>query len=212
MGQTSAYRFPYPEATDVVQVSADMNNLATAIDTRLLFDSSRARPSVVAAEAIDATQYVSQIVNTTAITQFFSVPLVGGVAGNVFILTYRGSILNNTGASRDATVYIKIGAGTVFTSAIGAIANSNTMRSMEGEIRLHVESNTSAILTTSFTGGSTALVNMNSGVSFYQQNVNTALVNMSTNPNLTMEIAPNLANENYFFRLHNYRLMKLGTT
>jgi hypothetical protein len=212
MGQTSAYRFPYPDASDVVKVSSDMGDLATAIDTRLAFDSTRARPSVILAEAYDATQYLTEIVNTTTATQLFSVPLTGAVAGDVFIMNYHVSVLNFSGASRNATVTINIGTSTIFTGLIGAIAASNTMRAMQGELRIHVQTPTAHIVTTSFTLGGTALLSMNGGITLHQQNLNTSTEDLSVNPNLSMEITPNFASENYFFRLHAYNLRRLRIT
>ena len=212
MGVTTNYSFPYPSASDPIRVSSDMEDLATAIDTRLLFDSSRNGSSLVLAEAFDATQYVSQVQNTTTATQVMSLPISGAQAGDLYILDYGGSIFNATGANRTFIMDIKLGTTTVFTGTSVALANSTGVRSLQGQIRLHVDTTSAQVfLSDSAVGGGTQF-NMNGAMAIYCQSVSTATEDLSTTKNLTMDITLSAASGELFFRIQNYRLMRLRTT
>lgn len=209
MGNTTNYRFPYPEATDPVQVSADMGNMATAIDTRLLFDSSRNKPSLVQAEAFDATQYLVEIVNTNASTQLFSIPITNASVGDLYIFDYGGSVLNQSNATRTMTTSINLGTTTLFTGTSGNITTSAGIRPFSGQIRLYVDTLTANIATSFFILGGGTQFNMNGTTTIYTYSINTSTEDLTTSKNLSMNITLSSAHPEYFMRLQQYRLMRL---
>jgi hypothetical protein len=210
MGTSSNYQFPYPNSTDPIKVSDDMQRLATKVDDRLVIDSTRNQNSLVLAEAIDVTQYLTWIVNTTSATQLFSVPITQASVGDLYVFDFSGSYQNNTGANRTFILSVDLGSTNLFTGTSTAIATSTALRTLYGQIRIHIDTLSAQIATSLVVIGGVGQFSMNTASGIYTRAINTATEDLSTAKNLTATITHSIASEDLWMSLQQYSLVRIG--
>ena len=211
MTTTPNFNLNYPLGADAIAVPTDLQNLATDMDTNMATMNARSVGPLLIAQDYDTT-FVTEVVNTTATTNLFSLPISGAQAGEIYDLTFFGRYLNNSGSSRAFTFTASLGSATLTTGTSANFVTSTVERGFYGNIKIYVDATNRQMTYSglSFTAAGTAANHPVAAMGLNITNVFTkATVDLSTSQNLVVSFAHSAALTTIRLRLLGYTLVRL---